>query len=1054
MSTWISNSYASEILPYSIEHNTSDVKISLIVSWNFSSWANDNPAWYIRVKKNGVVVSDASAFGTANFNVGSDGAAYSSGNQTVVTRTFTIPHEADGTCTITWEAGYEAQHKGEGYETTSGSLLLTPIPRATTPVLNKNSIDIGESINITLTSASQSFTHKIKYSIGNNSGIIDSSNLAGNRTVTWNTSNSSYKNVLASALPTSTSGTCNIIVETYSNNELIGSKIAPITIRVPNDGDYISSAFTINAPIEDNIVVINSGLDKSYFYPEYSKLNCSCSATPGLGTYISSYSVTVTYNGAGTTESFTTNNFVTNTMPSGTTSVTISMTCTDARGRTSTSYEEVGIISSEQIEVYVEPYVNSLSGSGTGLNYEGLVVNNYCAVTTWTPNITGTVGAKYKVKWYLFYDTSGNAPSEESSTTRYKYLNTYSSDEYSDNIVLTDFNILELGLPVNIGYTLGVKISDGIEESNQRWGNAFCIKGALSPSAIYNQHDNDNIEGTTEEPYLHFYNKLRVNYNTDGLITGIKEVYYYNKNNKINLNFDASHFIINTGYVDLTFTNTSILVPDTTYNISIVFNTNTIQTTKTSTFSVKQCPSLTTVTLVSTPTTIKYYTINWSGLKFRFGSSLTEDNYQFYDFDITTGVQFYLNELAIPNELTSTIQYSASVFEVNVERDATFYSISDNFLNLDLNNSNELNLNIVLTNLFGKIIGTASTPIVLDFLANPSVSFRAENEAKLYFTQNDHSQIILANNELSNLIRETMNLSFYVKFYSYNNKTYTVKMQIARLQNNVLPANSDWVDFYADNVFTKTLPISNSLDSVPTEDVVGPITVREIKNNYYIYFRVVIDNTIVSDPIGPYYPLKHTSSQINIEEISYDSDTNILTIIPNGSDLGYDITYASTCASGTKIMLDYSTDPEVEGATTRTSDIDSNNIYSTFVTTAPITYSNFPSSDQIWTHNYFRFRTNSSIKITYSNNEQIITQHISYSKPVLTYNQAPTVAYRPNFLGINNDINATLDTSTILAIHDYGNRKNINLISAEKTSTINLLDGSLENFIIDGGSWD
>ena len=97
---------------------TSNVTINLIVGWNGGSWAGDNPAYYINV--NGSRVKS----GTANFNTGEA----SSGSQTIATWTGNVPHNADGTGSMTWAVGYEGIYAGEGrYSTASGTKTLTTI---------------------------------------------------------------------------------------------------------------------------------------------------------------------------------------------------------------------------------------------------------------------------------------------------------------------------------------------------------------------------------------------------------------------------------------------------------------------------------------------------------------------------------------------------------------------------------------------------------------------------------------------------------------------------------------------------------------------------------------------------------------------------------------------------------------------------------------------------------------------------------------------------------------------------------------------------------------
>lgn len=117
MSTWVTGTTVTENST-NPQTMTSNVTINLIVGWNGGSWAGDNPAYYINV--NGSRVKS----GTANFNTGEA----SSGSQTIATWTGNVPHNADGTGSMTWAVGYEGIYAGEGrYSTASGTKTLTTI---------------------------------------------------------------------------------------------------------------------------------------------------------------------------------------------------------------------------------------------------------------------------------------------------------------------------------------------------------------------------------------------------------------------------------------------------------------------------------------------------------------------------------------------------------------------------------------------------------------------------------------------------------------------------------------------------------------------------------------------------------------------------------------------------------------------------------------------------------------------------------------------------------------------------------------------------------------
>ena len=1047
MSTWLTNSNASET-SYSIENNTSEVKINLIVSWNYTSWAGDYPAWYIKIN------GETKASGTANFNTSQN----SSGSQTVVSRTFTVPHNADGSGAITWAVGYEAQHKGEGYETASGSLNLTTIPRATTPTLNYNSRALEQTVRITMTPASSNFAHKIYYSI-NNSGTKNldvTTSTAGTRYYDW-----VIPSDLADYMPTSVSGTCNIVVETYSTNSfttLIGTKSVPLTVTVPNTGEYITRNGTITYN-EANPNVLNSGLSTSYYYKGKTQLNITVSATSGKGTAISGYSTTVTYTGASSSETFTTSSFTTTTIPANTTSISVSTTFTDARGRTSSPTT----VTISNIQAYTAPSVTGLTRSSytslTFAGYSGTV--KYGVESTWTPTISGSTGAKFTSEWYVRYGTYNGTNTGLTPTQVQQAIYTVNSFGNSAANALT-YNILDLNLNINIYYQYGLKVSDGISTSNIYWlndnsistatsniklnaTNSLCVKG-IQTATTYNDHANANVANTTAG---HFYKKIRASYGTDTLVEGVKEVYYLKDNTKISIPFSAT-FSSGSGYVDITFNNADSLTSGQSYTIYIVFQTNHLTYTKTGSITMTQCPSISLTSLSSNLSTINYY--DWSALYFWIISYLNGNNDLAYDFNSSTGFRFYLNTMQIPSEIIGTPSYSDDKYNFSVTASSTFYPIATNPLGLDLNGANNVNLIVQATNLFGKVVGTASYSITLNFAKNPSASFRLNNSAYLCFKNNSSEQIIKSTSTLTDLLRESMELYFYVTFSSYNNKTHSVKIQIARMSSGVSPTSADWQDFYEGNSFNKTLPISASYNApATTYDTIGPIIVREISKNYDYYFRIVIDNSIISGEVGPYYSLIHTNSGLDINKIDYASDTEILTIdLLNASTLGYDSTYASTYASNSVVSLVYGNDSNLStGTSSIDTVIDSVSDYNQFIYTVNTqkTYSSFPSD---WTHRYFQFLTESEITITYSNNVPITTRHTSYSSIALAYNQAPTVAYRPNYLGINNNISAT-DLSSVLAIHDYQNHNIIRLISAEQEATIGMLDGSMNNFIIDGG---
>ena len=117
MSTWVTGTTVVENST-DATNLTSNVTITLIVGWNGGSWAADNPRYYINV--NGSTVKS----GTANFNT----SQATNGSQTIATWTGDVPHNSDGTGSMTWAVGYEGIYANEGtYSTASGTKTLTTI---------------------------------------------------------------------------------------------------------------------------------------------------------------------------------------------------------------------------------------------------------------------------------------------------------------------------------------------------------------------------------------------------------------------------------------------------------------------------------------------------------------------------------------------------------------------------------------------------------------------------------------------------------------------------------------------------------------------------------------------------------------------------------------------------------------------------------------------------------------------------------------------------------------------------------------------------------------
>ena len=207
---------------YSIENNTSTVSYSLTISkvhggYNYN-WGTDNASAYTET----VTINGETKTAHNGKYDGSSVTTYISGTQV-------INHDADGSKTITCSFSVDdktGQTYTSGDASASGTLTLTTIPRASSFNASSYSGTLGTSMNITYTSASNSFNHTLLLDLG--STTIGSNNTSG--TFSWTPAYSLATNNTSG--PT-LSGTLTLI--TYNGATELGRKTAPCSLTIPNN---------------------------------------------------------------------------------------------------------------------------------------------------------------------------------------------------------------------------------------------------------------------------------------------------------------------------------------------------------------------------------------------------------------------------------------------------------------------------------------------------------------------------------------------------------------------------------------------------------------------------------------------------------------------------------------------------------------------------------------------------------------------------------------------------------------------------------------------------
>ena len=285
--------------------------------------------WSLHVLKSGA--STSATWGTCSYGATINGNAYSNsgqvrveagGDTTILYGTTVIPHNADGTKTVSLSASISGKIVGS----LSASETLATIPRASS--LSVSGGTMGSPMTLTINAASSAFTHSLTYAFGSASGTILSYVGAGAHSWTPPLS-------LANQVPNATSGWGTLTLYTWGNGVEIGRNSYTFTLSVPSS--VVPSISSVTA------AEATSGLADQFgaYVQGKSTLKVITSAAGSYGSTIKSCVISVdgkTYSG----------NSITTSTLTASGNLTLTATVTDSRGRTA----------SKSITISVQPYAN------------------------------------------------------------------------------------------------------------------------------------------------------------------------------------------------------------------------------------------------------------------------------------------------------------------------------------------------------------------------------------------------------------------------------------------------------------------------------------------------------------------------------------------------------------------------------------------------------------------------------------------------------------------------------------------------------------------------
>lgn len=264
MGSYFSISISAVENSYSIENNTSNVTVSLWCNGN-NGWADDNPSYWLKVNGNTV------ASGTYNFS-------YSS--FTVCSWTDNVPHNADGTGSITYQGYYQGTDKPNGDTTSVYTLNLTTIPRASEILNGTTQRAIDGTISFSVDKKNANFVDKLTIYPTTKSSLatVVSPYTTGS---TFTIGTATFNSIKALA-PTTSYTSMVVKVETFtSSGAVVGTASSQFR------GSFSVTAPTISptwsASPTNGIVTGHDGV----------RISLGRNTTPDIGTTISAYEFSI-----------------------------------------------------------------------------------------------------------------------------------------------------------------------------------------------------------------------------------------------------------------------------------------------------------------------------------------------------------------------------------------------------------------------------------------------------------------------------------------------------------------------------------------------------------------------------------------------------------------------------------------------------------------------------------------------------------------------------------------------------------------------------------------
>ena len=200
-------------------------------------------------------------------------------NTVAVSASVKVPHNGDGTKTITISASGGISGTSLSSTSISGSVTLDTIPRASSVSMNTTGY-MDSTFNIAINSASPNFTHTLQYYFGTKRFDIAVKTSA--TSMTWTPKSAD----LASEIPNAVRGVGNFVCTTYSGSTVVGTKEMLVYLDLP---DKIKPSVGLLELDPATITLSDSSTTKLLVQNKNRLYMGAFNASPGLGSTIAYY---------------------------------------------------------------------------------------------------------------------------------------------------------------------------------------------------------------------------------------------------------------------------------------------------------------------------------------------------------------------------------------------------------------------------------------------------------------------------------------------------------------------------------------------------------------------------------------------------------------------------------------------------------------------------------------------------------------------------------------------------------------------------------------------